>query len=144
MRHITATLAILEKHLARLRDHLEHGARELRRTRCKDRIESIEFPSLLSAHDQAEGRLRRIAGELGLPARTESVRRSFLAALESDSIHLWECQPRGDLAGYKAAAPTTAAYREREIEKLDAAVRALIVLLQRNSDGHDDNRERHL
>ncbi|MEJ5238365.1 MAG: hypothetical protein WHT82_08395 [Limisphaera sp.] len=134
-RRIAAALTILEKHLAALRDALEHGVRQSRLVRYEDPIAPSEAQRLLPALQEAEHRLRQIADDLALPAGSESVRRSFLAALELDSIHLYECRPRGELAGCGTLAPATAAYLDREIEKLDAAVRTLIALLQRKPPG---------
>lgn len=141
-RHITAALAILEKHLAGLRDHLEHGSPQLHLTRWEDSIEPFEFEALRSALGEAKRQLRQIANDLALPASTESVRRAFLAAFELDLIHLGECRPQGELAGCGMLHPATAAYLERELGKLEAAVRTVTLLLLREVNEHDSTSRR--
>ncbi|MGB7746782.1 MAG: hypothetical protein WBN75_05775 [Verrucomicrobiia bacterium] len=129
-RRLTVTLAGLEKHLAELRERLERGPADLRLTHYQDAISADEAPSLLPAVCQAEAQLRKMADELRLPVQSEPVRRAVEVGLELASINLYECRPESGLAGYGHVAPMTADYLEREIPKLDAAVRSLIVLLQ--------------
>ena len=129
-RHIAITLAILEKHLADLRQRLERDPSDLRLTHYEDAIGGSESLSLLTAVRAAEVRLRKMADELGLPAAREPVRRKLAVALELVSIDLYECRPNGGLRGYGEVAPTTAEYLEREIPELDAAVQSLLALLE--------------
>jgi hypothetical protein len=129
-RHIAVALAALEKHLAELRERLERGPVDLRLTHYEDGINASEAPSLLPAFRAAETQLQKLADELGLPVQNEPVRRAVAVGLEVASINLYECRPDSGLAGYGQVAPATADYLEREIPKLDAAVRSLIVLLQ--------------
>lgn len=125
-RHIATTLAGLEKHLAELRERLEHGPRDLRLTRYEDHLHPSESASLLPAIRVAEAHLREIADALQLPVSVEPVRRTHGVALELDVNHLYECLPGHGLDGYGPITPTTAVYLEREIPKLEAAVRAVI------------------
>ena len=130
-RHVAVALAALEKHLAELRERLEQGRSDLRLTHYKDAISAGEAPLLLPAVRAAETQLRKMADELGLPVQNEPVRRAVAVGLELASINLYECRPGSGLAGYGTVAPATADYLERKIPKLDAAVRSLIVLLQK-------------
>jgi hypothetical protein len=129
-RHIAVALAALEKLLAELRERLERGPTDLRLTHYDDAIGAGEAPSLLPAVCAVEKHLRKMADELGLPVQNEPVRRAVAVGLEVASINLYECRPDSGLAGYGQVAPATADYLEREIPKLDAAVRSLIVSLQ--------------
>jgi len=129
-RHITVALAALEKQLADLRERLERGPRDLRLTHYADTLSTEETATLLPAVRAIETHLRTVADDLGLPVATESVRGSLVVALEFAGIHLYECRAEHGLAGYGKVAPATADYLEREIPKLDAAVQALIKLLQ--------------
>ena len=129
-RQVAVTLAALEKHLAALRERLERSPADLRLTHYEDAISAGEAPSVLPTVCAAEAQLRKMADELGLPVQNEPVRRAVAVGLEVASINLYECRPDGGLAGYGQVAPATADYLEREIPKLDAAVRSLIVLLQ--------------
>jgi hypothetical protein len=130
-RHIAVALAALEKHLAELRERLEHGPADLRLTHYEDAISAGEAPSLLPVVCAVETQLQKMADELGLPAQNELVRWSVAVGLELAGINLHDCRPESGLAGYGKVAPATADYLEREIPKLDAAVRSLIVLLQK-------------
>ncbi len=125
-RHIATTLAHLEKHLANLRERLDRGPRHLRLTRFEDDLREGESVSLLPAIRVVEAHLHEIADTLRLPVFSEPVRRSCVVALELDLIHLYECLPGHGLDGYGPIAPASAAYLEREIPKLEAAVRAVI------------------
>jgi len=130
-RHVAVALAALEKNLAALRDRLERSPADLRLTHYEDAISAGEAPSLMPAVRAAETQLQKMADELGLPVQNEPVRQAIEVGLEVASINLYECRPESGLAGYGKVAPATADYLEREIPKLDAAVRALIVLLEK-------------
>jgi len=137
-RHVAVALVVLEKHLAELRERLERDPADLRLTHYEDAISAGEAPSLLPAVRVAEAQLRKMADELGLPTKNELVRRAVAVGLELASINLYECLPEHGLAGYGKVAPATADYLEREIPKLDAAVRSLISLLQQASAQSND------
>jgi len=142
-RHIAVALAALEKHLAELRERLEQVPADLRLTHYEDAISADEAPALLPAVCAADTQLRKMADELGLPVQNEPVRRSVAVGLEVASINLYECRPDSGLAGYGQVAPSTADYMEREIPKLDAAVRSLILLLQQAPAPKDSEEHRH-
>jgi hypothetical protein len=125
-RHITIALAGLEKHLAELRERLERGPQDLRLTQYRDPIGADEAAALLPAVRDAEAHLRNIADDFGLDALTEPVRRALVVALEQANINVYECLPSSALAGYGAVAPVTAEYLEREIPKLESAVRQVL------------------
>lgn len=125
-RRLTVTFAILEKHLHELREQLEGGPCELRLTHYNDPFDANEATALLPALRETEARLRRMADELGLGALTEPVRWTHVAGLELDGINLYGCRANAGLSGYGAVAPATAEYLEREIPKLESAVRQVL------------------
>lgn len=130
-RHVAVALAALEKNLAALRERLERSPADLRLTHYEDAIGAGEALSLLPAVRAAQTQLQKMADELGLPVQYEPVRRAVAVGLEVASLNLYECRPESGLAGYGQVAPATADYLEREIPKLDVAVRSLIVLLEK-------------
>jgi len=125
-RRLTVTFAILGKHLHELRVQLECGPCELRLMHYNDTFDANEAAALLPALREAEARLRRMADELGLGALTEPVRWTHVAGLELDGINLYDCRADAGLSGYGAVAPVTAKYLEREIPKLESAVRQVL------------------
>jgi hypothetical protein len=125
-RRLTVTFAILEKHLHELREQLECGPCKLRLMHYNDPFDANEAAALLPAIREAEAGLRRMADELGLGALTEPVRWTHVAGLELDGINLYDCRADVGLSGYGAVAPATAEYLEREIPKLESAVRQVL------------------
>lgn len=128
-RRLTVTLAGLEQELRRLRETLGHPRGDLRLTRPVEPIGPAEAEMLLPAIEASERQLRRMADELDLKAEVEPVRRTFLAGLELAGIGLYEMRPAGALGGYGALAPSTAAYLEAELPRLEALVEGLVRLL---------------
>lgn len=128
-RRLTVALASLERVLAQVRGQLQQAPADLHLTRYEDRLKPEEAPALLPAIQSLETHLQRLVGELGLSPMTESIRRGLVAGLELASIHLQECRPGSGLKGYGAIAPDTAQYLERELPKLEAAVRRLAAQL---------------
>ncbi len=125
-RRLTVTFATLEKHLHELRERLEHGPCDLRLVHHNDPFNANEAAALLPAIREVEAGLRRMADDLGLGALTEPVRWTHVAGLEVDGINLYDCRADAGLSGYGAVAPATAEYLEREMPKLESAVRRVL------------------
>lgn len=130
-RRLTVTLASLERLLAELQRQLQQAPADLRLIRYEDRLAPGEAVGLLPAVASLEAHLRQMADALGLSPMTESVRRGLVAGLELACISLQECRPGSGLKGYGTIEPGAAQYLERELPKLEAAVRLLAVQLGR-------------
>jgi len=129
-RHLTVCFAMLEKQLQTLRERLERRPRDSRLVHYDDPLAADEAEALLPVIAATEARLRQIADALALGILTEPVRRASVAGLELAGINLDDCRAGASLSGYGAVAPATADYLEREIPKLDVAIRSLLRLLQ--------------
>ena len=133
-RRLAVTLGDLERDLRELREAVLRPPRDLRMTRYEGGFDLSEAAVVLPAIDGAEEQLRRIADDLGLEASSEPVRRGFMARLALANVGLYEVRPMGGLRGYGEVAAETAEYLEREIAKLEAAVREVMGAIQQGSE----------
>jgi hypothetical protein len=124
-RRLAIVLARLESALRNLRAAALHPPESSRLTRYEDPIDPALAGPLAQTIARAQSQIEQMAGDLGLRAGTNSIRRAHLAALELLNIDLYASRAKG-LRGYGKVAPATADYLETELARLETALDEII------------------
>jgi hypothetical protein len=136
-RRLTVVLARLESALRDLRADSLHPPESSRLTRYEDPIDTALAEPLVATIARAQAQVEQMARDLDLQAGTNSVRRTYLAALELLNIDLYAARAKG-LRGYGQVPPNTADYLETALVQLETTLDEIIRTLK---GGVRNNRE---
>lgn len=124
-RRLAIVLARLEGALRNLRSDALHPPQSSRLIRYEDPIDPALTKPLAQAIACAQIHVEQMARDLDLPAGTNSVLRTHLAAVELLNIDLYASRAKG-LRGYGKVAPATADYLEAQLARLEIALNEII------------------